>query len=47
MQCPKCKKDTLKFLPWLGQIYQCYNPKCGYRGSLIIKKSSKGTHPHF
>lgn len=34
MRCSNCKKkDTLTYLPWLGQIYECSN--CGYRGVLI------------
>lgn len=37
MQCPKCKKNTLTYLAWLP-LYQCKNPKCGYRGPIGLKK---------
>ncbi|MEM5801855.1 MAG: hypothetical protein QXQ18_00505 [Candidatus Aenigmatarchaeota archaeon] len=39
MICPKCKKPELKFLPWLGLIYECQN--CGYRGPLKVEKENK------
>lgn len=38
MKCPDCKKNTLKFQPWVGLIYQCYNPKCNYRGPIVLDK---------
>lgn len=35
MQCPNCKNSNLKYLPWLGQIYECKN--CSYRGPLTLE----------
>lgn len=36
MQCPKCKKQALKFIPWVGWMYECTN--CGYRGPIALEK---------
>lgn len=33
--CPVCKKDSLTFLPWLGQLWEC---RCGWRGTLIVEE---------
>ena len=38
-ECPKCKSKHLKYLPWLGEIYEC--KKCGYRGPLTLEKLTK------
>lgn len=36
LECPKCKSTSIKFLPWLGMIYECKD--CGYRGPVVIKR---------
>ncbi|MBU5558058.1 MAG: MGMT family protein [Candidatus Aenigmatarchaeota archaeon] len=37
--CPKCKQQTLLYMPWLGQIWDCKN--CGYRGPLVIEMTAR------
>lgn len=37
--CPRCRKQTLIYLPWLGQIWDCKN--CGYRGPLAIELGNR------
>lgn len=33
--CPKCGSKEIKYLPWLGEIYECKD--CGYQGALIVE----------
>lgn len=37
--CPRCRKQALLYLPWLGQIWDCRN--CGYRGPLVIEMTAR------
>ncbi|MEM5772803.1 MAG: hypothetical protein QXL86_01070 [Candidatus Aenigmatarchaeota archaeon] len=39
LECPNCKSRNIKFMPWLGMIYECKD--CGYRGPIAIKKKTK------
>ena len=37
MQCPVCKKkNALKFVPWLGQMYRCRF--CDYQGPVALRE---------
>lgn len=33
--CPMCGSKNLKYMPWLGEIYECKD--CGFRGSFVVE----------
>jgi O-6-methylguanine DNA methyltransferase len=37
--CPKCKKESLNYIPWLGQLWQCNN--CNYRGPVFLELTER------
>jgi len=37
--CPSCKKDSLIYVPWLGQMWKCR--KCEYQGPIVIEMSER------
>ena len=39
MLCPNCKREQLRYFPWLGQMWRC---SCGYMGPIAIKLTSRG-----
>ncbi len=38
--CPSCKKDSLIYVPWLGQMWKC--GKCEYQGPVVIEMAERG-----
>ena len=38
MLCPKCKKEQLRYFPWLGQMWKC---SCGYSGPLAVELTGR------
>ena len=37
--CPNCKKDSLIYVPWLGQMWKCR--KCEYQGPIVIEMNER------
>ncbi len=33
--CPNCRKPTMIYVPWLGQMWSCQS--CGYQGPIVIE----------
>ena len=38
MLCPRCKREQMKYFPWLGQMWKC---SCGYMGPIAVEMTGK------